>query len=221
MARQYIKVTANNKTKLVDAPSFTQEDFHGKKRDSRNKVASTHEIDRSLILCMQIISNWAKNRFPERKPSIIITSTKRTKDYQLILKEGGQTTAGASGPHVLGIACDFNFISSGVDITIHKAFNTDIRDKGPLYQELRRTGMGGIGLYGPTKGNFCHLDTRASDTPSLSRGNQDAQNGPYSYWNKANPLFNDSTQEESSIIIQQSIIPSDEEPCIHTFTKYN
>jgi hypothetical protein len=218
--RQYVKVTANNKTKLADAPAFTQEDFHGKKRDARNKVATTHEIDKKLILCMQIIYSWARNRFPERKPSVIITSTKRTKEYQLILKEGGQTTAGASGPHVLGIACDFNFTSSaGVDITIHKAFNTDIRDQGPLYQELRRAGMGGIGLYGPSKRNFCHMDTRSSDTPSLSRGNQDTQNGPYSYWKIASPLFNDSVEDENSIIVQQSTIPPDEEPCTHTFTQ--
>ncbi|MDR2833918.1 MAG: hypothetical protein LBV67_09400, partial [Streptococcaceae bacterium] len=219
MARQYVSVTANSSTKMVDAPSFTEESFHGRKGDPRNKVPKTHEMDRKVVRCIQVIHNWASATFPSKKISIVITSTKRTQAFQLQLKEGGATTAGIGGPHVLGIAVDLVIKTTiGLDLEIIKEFNTQIRDKGSIYQKLRKAGLGGIGLYGAKKGHFCHVDTRDLDTPSLPRPFGDSTYGPYSFWKLYNPLFKDSAEldEEDT---SQDILPMEQDtPCLKTYT---
>lgn len=193
--RQYIVVEKGNSSPISFAPDFTQEDLHGLKRDIRNKVPDSHQLDRSVVLALQAIRNWTRVVYPT-KPNgveITVTSTVREPSFNELLKG----SKGKKAPHVLKIAIDWLFTGSdALDAT--KRFNTDIRDKGPLYEQLRQIGVSGLGLYGPNSSfgkNFCHMDTRSDDTPFLPRSTPDSTFGNYSFWQNGGPLYADSVTQ--------------------------
>lgn len=96
-------------------------------------------IDDRLLQAFQIIRNYLG------KP-VHLTSSWRSLRWDLNKGRSGE------GRHTYGQAFDLK--GSGLVALIREAVET----KNELYQELRKVGVNGFGIY--TKGNFVHIDVR-------------------------------------------------------------
>lgn len=197
-----ITVTRNSTKGFINAPDFTEKEFHGRKSDNRNEIANTHTISENLVIAAQAIRNWTRQVYGGDGVPMVITSTRRTPKFNAML--GG--SSGKKAAHVMGIAVDWSF-SGPKKIDATAKFNTDIRDKGPLYQTLRSIGINAFGLYGPGSRygvDFCHMDLRDSTTSNLPRSHSDAKNGAYAKWTEGTPRYTDKpvsvpTQDTGSV----------------------
>ena len=144
--RNWIQVTANSNA-TIPGTSFSQEDFHGKKANSANKVAETHAIDSRLPAIAQAIEDFVGTK-------VVVTSTSRTGVYNTLISH-----TGATGTHVKGIAMDLAFFG----LAAKQAWctvATAVQNKEDFLTTLLSLGVGGIGLYGKGAGWFIHIDTR-------------------------------------------------------------
>jgi hypothetical protein len=174
MARTWIEVTKDVRD-LISPTRFHEENFHGKKANSANKVPDTHSIDARLPKIAQIIQDYVDDEIGAGN-TLVVTSTKRTPAYNLEISH-----TGASGVHVKGIAMDFAFIGPQPK-EAWKVIACAIRNQDTLLTTLLDAGAGGFGLYGKGAKWFIHIDTRG-DGDGESRA-QTFGSYRYALWTK-------------------------------------
>lgn len=203
----------------VIAPNFTQYEFWGGK-DFRNETGDTHELSLETILAVQAVRDWANSINPN--VGVVITSSYRVKYYnKFILK----ARSGNNSPHSYRIAIDFQFVnladssqSKEVNVELVKLYNTEIRDKGAIYTQLRGLGINGFGLYGSTskRNAFIHLDAR-NKTDFINRSYTDRSKihetrdtndygygSDYAIWATDDPQFVEDNEAQDSPSIYQT-----------------
>lgn len=154
--RIFTEVISNSSEPVISGLPFTQEDFHGLKLDSRNLVPIIHTIDSDLPRLLYTVLQWAEEIYGVGNIGVSVTSTRRTKKFNLLI-----SNSGAQGSHVMGIAMDFVFTGTNAQDAWCK-LKDEIISQGNLLQTLFSLGLGGIGIYGKTDkgGYFFHFDTR-------------------------------------------------------------
>lgn len=194
----FITINKNNSNSLSIASDFSEREFHGliAGKDNRNKISDSHQLDQNAIIIIQSIRNWTRTIFPTSGVEMVLTSTKRSKDFNNSI-----STSGRDGVHTRGIAIDFKFTGKNSSAALKK-FNTKIfREKSNLLRTLLQLGLGGIGTYGPNSrygSNFIHIDTRNSiyDYPR----NFEDFGFKYEKWEIGNPLFE---EDEGDVDLQE------------------
>ena len=243
---QFISIANSSDPILLNgvdlAPNFTQRELWGGRFDP--EFEATHDMAVQVIRGLQIIRNWANGI--DSNVGVVITNTYRTQAKQLDIASRF-SDAPRNSPHMYGIAIDLVFFPLNgqnrqqVRRDMTRRYNTEIRDKTQLYVSLRSAGIGGFGLYGPSRGPFVHIDARnavdragfgnrsiGTDSARIHGGQENMDQtdygfGPqYSIWAVKSPEFLDEpiteeVPEEPDQLQQNPPVPV-QNPEVHAYT---
>lgn len=148
-------INKGNNTPVFPGANFTQDEIY---RAHFGTIGDSFEFSDITLRGAQIIRSFYG--IP-----LVVSASYRTPQHDISKGRSG------TGTHTRKLAIDLDPKGSKADDMLYD-YHKQILTKGPLYHELRKAGITGLGLYD----GFIHIDSRPEG------GKQKDEYGTYAFW---------------------------------------